>query len=639
MKNFYLSRLRVLTWATLFAAAGLAACSDDKENDGPTPPPPVELENQIEYNGGALIDIKSAIYDIEDTDLYTFYLSPSGSVTDVDEMHTVNDFLRVTVRNPKGTVNTQTDEFEIAYKDISVNKATLKTDVEKVQLSAGLVAETSTLNLYVEVTMKSGKTLLARYNGTCTEATLPELDNEVALDRKISQIGSVVEQRDIPNGSTTYCFYSQKDITVPSAETPAILEIVFTDDIATEEIDFSTADLEKIKVTCGEFAVAAGTTGTLSMKKSTSGVGGTTLRVTLDAENDKGHLRADYSGAFAVGYASNNRFKVTSGETTKEANLKKVFHYTQSGGQHFMLGTKEDAAAPADLMEGYAVKMTVANLGKTIDLATEANSCSFALYDYATYKTYDINMASGKGATGTIRTDDAGNGNYYVQFSVSFPEGPKVEGDWFGAVTTAEETDLTPVEPFEPKFKIVTPDGSVEVDRTIDAMEVCRVKNYQDEWTGRKFDAYIFYFRNEMTDVNGGVDAEQATPQFVLSTETMSGDLKNGITLENLDLGAKNTNPIHWLLKYRTMHLVKGNNGYGYNDAERYVDDRCPDKASVTVKKNGQDWEFSLRMVDTGDFGYSGGKGSGNTFTIEWKGAASKYTGSKYQNDMTEDEY
>ena len=109
--------------------------------------------------------------------------------------------------------------------------------------------------------------------------------------------------------------------------------------------------------------------------------------------------------------------------------------------------------------------------------------------------------------------------------------------------------------------------------------------------------------------------------------------------MENLDLGAKNTNPIHWLLKYRTMHLVKGNNGYGYNDAERYVDDRCPDKASVTVKKNGQDWEFSLRMVDTGDFGYSGGKGSGNTFTIEWKGAASKYTGSKYQNDMTEDEY
>ena len=72
------------------------------------------------------MDIKSAIYEVEDTDLYTFYLSPSNGVTGMDDMTAVNDFLRIAVRNPKGTVNTETDEFEIAYKDIAVNRNTLE---------------------------------------------------------------------------------------------------------------------------------------------------------------------------------------------------------------------------------------------------------------------------------------------------------------------------------------------------------------------------------------------------------------------------------------------------------------------------------------------------------------------------------
>lgn len=50
MKKTDWSRLRVLTWAILFAAMFFASCADDKED---TPlPPPRELTNQIEYDGG-----------------------------------------------------------------------------------------------------------------------------------------------------------------------------------------------------------------------------------------------------------------------------------------------------------------------------------------------------------------------------------------------------------------------------------------------------------------------------------------------------------------------------------------------------------------------------------------------------------
>lgn len=101
MKKLNSSRLRLLTWAVLFAAGGFASCSDNG-GDEPAPAPPVELKNQIEYDGGKLIDIKSVIFDVEDTDLYTFYLSPTAGITDIAGMSAAKDYLAVVVRNPKG---------------------------------------------------------------------------------------------------------------------------------------------------------------------------------------------------------------------------------------------------------------------------------------------------------------------------------------------------------------------------------------------------------------------------------------------------------------------------------------------------------------------------------------------------------
>ena len=126
MKKNYRSGLRVLALAALFVTGGLASCSDD-DKGGTTPPP--ELTDQIQY-GETVTDIQSVIYDVEDTDLYTFYLSPTAGITDVKGMTAAADFLKVTLRNPQGTVNMATDEFEVKYKDIAATNLTMN-DIEK----------------------------------------------------------------------------------------------------------------------------------------------------------------------------------------------------------------------------------------------------------------------------------------------------------------------------------------------------------------------------------------------------------------------------------------------------------------------------------------------------------------------------
>ena len=166
MKNSTHYRLRALACALLASAAMLGACDDDDPNDDPDPgkKPPVTLTDQIQYDGGDLVGIKSAIYVAEEDGSHTFYLSPTEGLINAEQMKQADDYLRVMVESPKGTVNTASDPFEIEYKDISVKKTTMN-DVASVELSADLVTKTR-LNLYTYVELKSGKTLIARYRKT-----------------------------------------------------------------------------------------------------------------------------------------------------------------------------------------------------------------------------------------------------------------------------------------------------------------------------------------------------------------------------------------------------------------------------------------------------------------------------------------
>lgn len=621
MKKSYLSGLRVLTWAMLLAAGSFVSCSDDNEGkDGPTPPPdPVELNDQFEYDGGDPVDIKSAIYEVEDTDLYTFYLSPSNGVTGMDDMTAVNDFLRIAVRNPKGTVNTETDEFEIAYKDIAVNRNTLKTDVEKVSLQADLVAETSKLNLHVEVTMKSGKTLLARYNNTCTEAVPAELTNQYELDKTVTGIGSAVEWHDAAAAATTYCFYADPDVTAPSEET-AGLQITVADGVETAEVDLATADAEKIRIACGEFESGEGMTGTLSLAKS-----GSKLTLTLDAEKGASRLRAAYAGDPVVGYASTNSLTVTEGETHETNDLKKVFLYQSAATNVLTFGQVADAEAPAGLTKGhYAVSFNLSTSqlqGATVDFGKQ--EAQVRIFDYRAYRTWD--NAKVEGATGTVTTIQAGE-QTYLRFSVEFPEGPKLEGEWFGTFTTVkEETDMTPVEPFRPRVSIKSETGETLLDWEVTALELRHDTNFRDSNTGDMIDAaYIFYFRTDKTEDNFGIDGLIGTPMFRLPDAYVGRD--------NFDL--TEDTECKWAFNFNNSNLSRYSTGYGCNNSWMK---QCPNEATLTVKKNDKEWEFTFTMLDYRMFGYTE-QGTKNVLTIEWKGPATKYTGSQ-KNDMTDADY
>lgn len=621
MKKSYLSGLRVLTWAMLLAAGSFVSCSDDNEGkDGPTPPPdPVELNDQFEYDGGDPVDIKSAIYEVEDTDLYTFYLSPSNGVTGMDDMTAVNDFLRIAVRNPKGTVNTETDEFEIAYKDIAVNRNTLKTDVEKVSLQADLVAETSKLNLHVEVTMKSGKTLLARYNNTCTEAVPAELTNQYELDKTVTGIGSAVEWHDAAAAATTYCFYADPDVTAPSEET-AGLQITVADGVETAEVDLATADAEKIRIACGEFESGEGMTGTLSLAKS-----GSKLTLTLDAEKGASRLRAAYAGDPVVGYASTNSLTVTEGETHETNDLKKVFLYQSAATNVLTFGQVADAEAPDGLTKGhYAVSFNLSTSqlqGATVDFGKQ--EAQVRIFDYRAYRMWD--NAKVEGATGTVTTIQAGE-RTYLRFSVEFPEGPKLEGEWFGTFTAVkEETDMTPVEPFRPRVSIKSETGETLLDWEVTALELRHDTNFRDSNTGDMIDAaYIFYFRTDKTEDNFGIDGLIGTPMFRLPDAYVGRD--------NFDL--TEDTECKWAFNFNNSNLSRYSTGYGCNNSWMK---QCPNEATLTVKKNDKEWEFTFTMLDYGMFGYTE-QGTKNVLTIEWKGPATKYTGSQ-KNDMTDADY
>ena len=621
MKKSYLSGLRVLTWAMQLAAGSFVSCSDDNEGkDGPTPPPdPVELNDQFEYDGGDPVDIKSAIYEVQDTDLYTFYLSPSNGVTGMDDMTAVNDFLRIAVRNPKGTVNTETDEFEIAYKDITVNRNTLKTDVEKVSLQADLVAETSKLNLHVEVTMKSGKTLLARYNNTCTEAVPAELTNQYELDKTVTGIGSAVEWHDAAAAATTYCFYADPDVTAPSEET-AGLQITVADGVETAEVDLATADAEKIRIACGEFESGEGMTGTLSLAKS-----GSKLTLTLDAEKGASRLRAAYAGDPVVGYASTNSLTVTEGETHETNDLKKVFLYQSAATNVLTFGQVADAEAPDGLTKGhYAVSFNLSTSqlqGATVDFGKQ--EAQVRIFDYRAYRTWD--NAKVEGATGTVTTIQAGE-QTYLRFSVEFPEGPKLEGEWFGTFTTVkEETDMTPVEPFRPRVSIKSETGETLLDWEVTALELRHDTNFRDSNTGDMIDAaYIFYFRTDKTEDNFGIDGLIGTPMFRLPDAYVGRD--------NFDL--TEDTECKWAFNFNNSNLSRYSTGYGCNNSWMK---QCPNEATLTVKKNDKEWEFTFTMLDYGMFGYTE-QGTKNVLTIEWKGPATKYTGSQ-KNDMTDADY
>ena len=655
MKNSTHYRLRALACALLASAAMLGACDDDDPNDDPDPgkKPPVTLTDQIQYDGGDLVGIKSAIYVAEEDGSHTFYLSPTEGLINAEQMKQADDYLRVMVESPKGTVNTASDPFEIEYKDISVKKTTMN-DVASVELSADLVTETR-LNLYTYVELKSGKTLIARYQNTCTEERDVELTNQYEIDNRIAAVGSVVEWRNVREGNRRFCLYEQEGLAAPE-EGAAGVEILLAEELfGTEEIDLATADPAKVQIRCGEFATGAGTTGTLTAKYLTDKFGTIEgLIVALDASKDGKRLRAAYEGTFAGGYAATNTIKVTEpaagGEAAAaaEAPIAALFSQEpQVGSYVFALGDAETAAAPADLAKGHwaaYVRVLAAKFDGVIDVAAQTSDYWFRLYDHKTYQTY---YGEDAGLTGTIEThpNPAGGKEIYLRVNLTLKNGIGVEAEYYGVPTAATadamaEEILKPVKPFEPYIRIMDKENKTVLDWPISRMEIRKENGYRwnggEDYGGATFDAYYFYFWTNRE--NGTIEEKWCTPQLMLPAELVA---VNG----EYDLANPTDPKPHWNFWFEQSSDILSRSGIGYGDTYEQWGMKtmmCPDEAKVSVTHNeDKTWNIVFTMKDYGSWNSwdpTFKSGTENTLTIEFRGKATKYSGSK-TNDLTDDFY
>lgn len=629
MKRFNQSGLSVLSAAfVLLAAGGLWSCTKPGTGENTEPgTEPVSLTDQIQYDGGTAIDIQSAIYEVADG-MYSFYLSPTSGITTVEGMTGADDYLKVVLSDPKGTVDISSDDFEIEYRDIHVMPQTMN-DVASCQLSADLVTD-SRLNLYVDVTMDSGKKLLARYNNTCNvaEVVIPPLSNQYEYNGERTSIGSVVAWYNPSAGNTVYHFYEQEGISAPSEENPA--GMTFTvDDGRTFPVTLSTVNPESVAIRCGDFANTSYTEGTADMQISDG-----QMTLSISAQEGDDVLNVEYSGAFVSGYDLSAGISMTSSGSVTEGTPSALFRYTDATRTRLVIGDAAEASAVADVMSGnFAVQLDLAEtqLGTTIDLSENPDIVSVSLYDYNAYTT------SSAVSSGTVSTKTLSDGGLYYSFDITFDNGYSVSGEWTGTTTAFTElVDLTPVEPVVPKLIITSSDGSVLYERDIVRLEVRKENDYSlrggtPDYGGATFDAYFIYFRTD-TDKNS-LESTLFTPLLMLPTSIVSTG--------NHDL-ADGTN---WNFKYQGHTGLLSRSEFLENyTSGTYEYYNCPYNVSVSVSVENKIWDIVFTMTDRGMFGTKNmwsepqESGTGNILTIKWSGGATNYTGSK-DNDMSDDEY
>lgn len=170
-------------------------------------------------------------------------------------------------------------------------------------------------------------------------------------------------------------------------------------------------------------------------------------------------------------------------------------------------------------------------------------------------------------------------------------------------------------------------------------MEVRLEKGYRwnggEEYGGATFDAYFFYF---CTGAEGSsVEDKWANPQLILPAAIVDAG-------KECDLTDFDNTKSHWNFYYDTSmdYLARGSIGYGDTYTQWGMTTKlCPDMAKVTAIRNAdKTWQVSLVILDYGAFdSWSDDKsGTENTLTIEFRGKAAKYSGSK-TNDLADDFY
>lgn len=628
-----MSKGRAILAAAFAAVLCLAACN--KENTPADPEPSAEIKNQIEYSEEPLISIKSVIYEAG-ADGYTFYLSPTEGITNVAGMQKASDYALVKTASVKGKVNTETENFEVSYKDITAKKGAMD-GIRKAALSVNLLSKTS-VEISADVITAERKPLFVRYNGACAKA-LADLSNQVELNQETTTtIASSTAWRQNLDGKSVYSLYEQSNVSKPADATP-VLTISISDDADIDNItnlDLSAVSADDIAISYGDIVLGAGRKGTLTMSTNEEE---TELSVLMDATIGDNRIRVTYTGIPAKGYYSSDKLTIKSAAGNVEKSLPVLFRQKDGANYVFAFGTNDKAAAAADLASGdYAVKMTIPASAFDEDGEADADftTAKAELYYYPAYATLTSEKAEGEISIETV--PGAKDGKIYFYVTAALASGETLTAEYYGVPVDGEIPDLTPVKPVEPKIVITDESGKELQNITVTAMEVMRNSKFYDASAAEPMDAYVFYFRNEKTgEIVTKFDSN--TPYFVLAADKLGS--------EELDLNTSGTKWAFYFTNNTNLYLQQSYmyNGYGSAYTQYGMDfQRCPDDVKVTVKKDGKEWYFKFVMKDWGNYTslmtympeYAGTK---NTITIEWKGAATKYSGTQDTNEMKDEDY
>lgn len=163
-----------------FSLCAIAAClmlasNSCKKDEVPN----VEtLTNQFCFNG-VTNDIQSVLYEYDNLNgVYTFFISPSKGIEDIEAMLNANDFIKITSSVANGEIDLTSEGNSLSYMDFSISSAE-SSGIEYSELS--LVLDSNNLRLGLSAKKNSGDELRAEYHGTCTNVS----ENHITLDRAV----------------------------------------------------------------------------------------------------------------------------------------------------------------------------------------------------------------------------------------------------------------------------------------------------------------------------------------------------------------------------------------------------------------------------------------------------------------------
>lgn len=482
-------------------------------------PEPVELNNEFEY-GTAVTKIASVVYT-EEEGLYTFYLSPTADIADVEGMTAADDFVKITTKKIDGEVDLTAADNVVSYKDI------VSTSAETRTLTLNLSSETA---VAVESEVKAGdKSLRVKYDGACVKyaaAPVP-LVNQFRLNGEVFNIKSAVAM----DSYGTFMVYLLQDEGIDDQNLTAYfmnpdqkpsITVFCTEDRLGADVSVDEAYYTNHDFYYNECSLKHGMDYSLTTAMEDSPASGSfritkgdkmikTVSVAANLTQGDSALEINYSGGYSIlVYTSQNgTIGVLDNEYAPEYwdedygyNLRKenVFVTLDNAGSiTFAIGDAADPASVQDLMNGNAaaeITVSLSKLGEQFAAAENPDSFTAKIYDYTTSTTYALSPDE---MDGEILVEECPNGRegWYHIYAFIMTADNMIQMDYYGEVTMQSAWDIKPVPQYNNSITIVPGPGASYTEPTVKDIIGCQSREGLNEKIGGGYyasDSYYFYF-------------------------------------------------------------------------------------------------------------------------------------------------